>query len=62
MAGESRARLDLAEAPTRHPYVLDVAQPDTEAVLAELVADTADPQLLRRHLAGALHLREPSTA
>ncbi|MCF7553648.1 FAD-dependent monooxygenase [Pseudonocardia sp. WMMC193] len=32
--GHVRARMELADAPTRHPYVLDVAQPDTEAVLA----------------------------
>ena len=37
--GRTRARMELAGAPTRHPYVLDVAQPDTEAVLAERAAD-----------------------
>ena len=31
--------MELAGAPTRHPYVLDVAQPDTEAVLAERAAE-----------------------
>ena len=33
--GRTRARMELAEAPTRHPYVLDVPQPDTEEILAE---------------------------
>ncbi|HYH25574.1 MAG TPA: FAD-dependent monooxygenase [Blastococcus sp.] len=33
--GKTRARLELGAVPTRHPYVLDVAQPDTEEVLAE---------------------------
>ena len=33
--GSTRARLDMTGAPSRHPYVLDIAQPDTEAVLAE---------------------------
>ncbi|MGE3286785.1 MAG: FAD-dependent monooxygenase [Pseudonocardia sp.] len=37
--GRTRARLDLTEAPTRHPYVLDIAQPDTEAILAERAAE-----------------------
>ena len=37
--GRTRARMELAGAPTRHPYVLDVAQPDTEAVLAERAAE-----------------------
>ena len=36
--GRSRARMELADAPTRHPYVLDVAQPVTEAVLADRAA------------------------
>ncbi|MCE3549903.1 FAD-dependent monooxygenase [Pseudonocardia sp. RS11V-5] len=35
----TRARLELGDAPTRHPYVLDVARPDTEAVLAERAAE-----------------------
>jgi len=34
-SGESRARLDVTGIPSRHPYVLDVAQPDTEEVLAD---------------------------
>jgi 2-polyprenyl-6-methoxyphenol hydroxylase-like FAD-dependent oxidoreductase len=33
--GATRARLDVSGVPSRHPYVLDVPQPDTEAVLAE---------------------------
>ncbi|ODU03654.1 MAG: hypothetical protein ABS81_13240 [Pseudonocardia sp. SCN 72-86] len=33
--GRTRARLEVTGAPTRHPYVLDIPQPDTEAVLAE---------------------------
>ena len=33
--GATRARLDISGVPSRHPYVLDVPQPDTEAVLAE---------------------------
>ncbi|MGD9988561.1 FAD-dependent monooxygenase [Pseudonocardia sp.] len=37
--GETRARLEVTTAPSRHPYVLDVPQPDTEAVLAERVAE-----------------------
>jgi len=37
--GRTRARMELADAPTRHPYVLDVAQPDTEAVLAQRAAE-----------------------
>ncbi len=37
--GRTRARMELAGAPSRHPYVLDVAQPDTEAVLAERAAE-----------------------
>jgi 2-polyprenyl-6-methoxyphenol hydroxylase-like FAD-dependent oxidoreductase len=40
LAGERvRMRLDLADAPTPHPYLLDVPQPDTEAVLAERAAE-----------------------
>ncbi len=31
--GGTRARIDLETISSRHPYVLDVAQPDTEAVL-----------------------------
>jgi 2-polyprenyl-6-methoxyphenol hydroxylase-like FAD-dependent oxidoreductase len=31
----TRARLEVTGAPSRHPYVLDIPQPDTEAVLAE---------------------------
>ena len=37
--GRSRNRLDLSGTAGRHPYVLDVAQPDTEAVLAERAAE-----------------------
>jgi 2-polyprenyl-6-methoxyphenol hydroxylase-like FAD-dependent oxidoreductase len=37
--GEAVARLDVGAAPSRHPYVLDVAQPDTEEVLAERAAE-----------------------
>jgi 2-polyprenyl-6-methoxyphenol hydroxylase-like FAD-dependent oxidoreductase len=37
--GRTRARMELAGAPSRHPYVLDVAQPDTEAVLADRAAE-----------------------
>jgi len=37
--GGTRARMDLGGAPSRHPYVLDVAQPDTEEVLAERAGD-----------------------
>jgi 2-polyprenyl-6-methoxyphenol hydroxylase-like FAD-dependent oxidoreductase len=33
--GHERARLPIAHVPSRHPYILDVPQPDTEAVLAE---------------------------
>ena len=33
--GATRARIDVTGIPSRHPYVLDVPQPDTEAVLAE---------------------------
>ena len=38
-SGTSRARLSVAGIPSRHRYVLDVAQPDTEAVLAERAAE-----------------------
>jgi len=37
--GKARARLEVGGVPSRHPYVLDVAQPDTEAVLAERAAE-----------------------
>ncbi|MCD2195114.1 FAD-dependent monooxygenase [Actinomycetospora endophytica] len=37
--GRTRARLSLDEAPSRHPYILDIPQPDTEAVLAERAAE-----------------------
>lgn len=37
--GATRARLAMADAPSRHPYVLDVPQPDTEAVLADRAAE-----------------------
>ncbi|GAY12951.1 FAD-dependent monooxygenase [Pseudonocardia sp. N23] len=33
--GTVRARLDIGGVPSRHPYILDIPQPDTEAVLAE---------------------------
>ena len=33
--GSTSARLGVAGIPSRHPYVLDIPQPDTEAVLAE---------------------------
>jgi len=35
----TRARMGLGAAPSRHPYVLDIPQPDTEAVLAERAAE-----------------------
>jgi 2-polyprenyl-6-methoxyphenol hydroxylase-like FAD-dependent oxidoreductase len=40
-SGRTRVRMDVSEIgrATRHPYVLDVAQPDTEAVLAERAAE-----------------------
>jgi 2-polyprenyl-6-methoxyphenol hydroxylase-like FAD-dependent oxidoreductase len=37
--GATRTRIDVTGIPSRHPYVLDVAQPDTEAVLAERTAE-----------------------
>lgn len=37
--GVTRARLAVTDAPSRHPYVLDVPQPDTEAVLADRAAE-----------------------
>jgi 2-polyprenyl-6-methoxyphenol hydroxylase-like FAD-dependent oxidoreductase len=37
--GTPRARVELAGIPSRHPYVLDVAQPDTEEVLAGRAAE-----------------------
>lgn len=37
--GETRARMALDGAPSRHPYVLDVAQPDPEQVLADRAAE-----------------------
>jgi 2-polyprenyl-6-methoxyphenol hydroxylase-like FAD-dependent oxidoreductase len=33
--GATRARLEVTAIPSRHPYVLDIPQPDTEAVLAD---------------------------
>ncbi|MDD7964057.1 FAD-dependent monooxygenase [Actinomycetospora lemnae] len=36
--GEPRADVDFTGIPSRHPYILDIAQPDTEAVLAERAA------------------------
>ena len=33
--GETRARVPFDDVPTRHPFLLDIPQPDTEAVLAE---------------------------
>jgi 2-polyprenyl-6-methoxyphenol hydroxylase-like FAD-dependent oxidoreductase len=37
--GHERARLPVTHVPSRHPYILDVPQPDTEAVLAERAAE-----------------------
>lgn len=37
--GQTRARMELAGVASRHPYVLDLPQPDTEAVLAERTAE-----------------------
>jgi 2-polyprenyl-6-methoxyphenol hydroxylase-like FAD-dependent oxidoreductase len=37
--GRTRARTEFGGVPSRHPYVLDVAQPDTEEVLAERAAE-----------------------
>jgi 2-polyprenyl-6-methoxyphenol hydroxylase-like FAD-dependent oxidoreductase len=37
--GATRARLDITGTPGRHPFVLDIAQPDTEAVLAQRAAE-----------------------
>jgi 2-polyprenyl-6-methoxyphenol hydroxylase-like FAD-dependent oxidoreductase len=33
--GRPRARIDFGEVPSRYPFLLDIAQPDSEAVLAE---------------------------
>jgi 2-polyprenyl-6-methoxyphenol hydroxylase-like FAD-dependent oxidoreductase len=33
--GRTRARVDFGEVPSRYPFLLDIAQPDSEAVLAE---------------------------
>ena len=33
--GETRARVPFDDVPSRHPFLLDIPQPDTEAVLAE---------------------------
>ncbi|WP_308286164.1 FAD-dependent oxidoreductase [Actinomycetospora soli] len=41
--GEDRARIPLDGVASRHPYVLDVAQPDTEAVLADRAAELGVP-------------------
>jgi 2-polyprenyl-6-methoxyphenol hydroxylase-like FAD-dependent oxidoreductase len=38
-SGATRMQMSLAEVASRHPYVLDVAQPDTEAILAERAAE-----------------------
>ncbi len=38
-SGRSRARMELAGIPSRHPYMLDLPQPDTEAVLADRAAE-----------------------
>jgi 2-polyprenyl-6-methoxyphenol hydroxylase-like FAD-dependent oxidoreductase len=38
-SGRTRMRMDLDGVPSRHPYMLDIAQPDTEAVLAERAAE-----------------------
>lgn len=37
--GRTRARTDFTGVPSRHPYVLDVAQPDTEQVLTQRAAE-----------------------
>jgi 2-polyprenyl-6-methoxyphenol hydroxylase-like FAD-dependent oxidoreductase len=37
--GATRVRLDVTGASSRHPYVLDVPQPDTEAVLDERASE-----------------------
>jgi 2-polyprenyl-6-methoxyphenol hydroxylase-like FAD-dependent oxidoreductase len=37
--GATRTRIDVTGISSRHPYVLDVPQPDTEAVLAERAAE-----------------------
>ena len=37
--GATRLRIDATGVPSRHPYVLDVPQPDTEALLAERAAE-----------------------
>lgn len=37
--GAVRADVDLTGIPSRHPFMLDIAQPDTEAVLAERAAE-----------------------
>jgi 2-polyprenyl-6-methoxyphenol hydroxylase-like FAD-dependent oxidoreductase len=37
--GASRAHVGLADVPSRYPFMLDIAQPDTEAVLAERAAE-----------------------
>ncbi|GAA4800451.1 FAD-dependent oxidoreductase [Actinomycetospora chlora] len=38
-SGDTRARIALGDAPSRHPYVLDIPQPDTEAVLGDRAAE-----------------------
>ncbi len=48
--GVTRARIDLETISSRHPHVLDVAQPDTEAVSEErALADTRMGSLVRVH-------------
>ncbi|HSK57744.1 MAG TPA: FAD-dependent monooxygenase [Actinomycetospora sp.] len=37
--GRTRARIDFDEVPSRYPFLLDIAQPDSEAVLAERAAE-----------------------
>jgi 2-polyprenyl-6-methoxyphenol hydroxylase-like FAD-dependent oxidoreductase len=37
--GATRSRMEFGGIPSRHPYILDVPQPDTEAVLAERAAE-----------------------
>jgi len=39
--GGTRASIDLEGISSRHPYVLDVAQPDTEAVLEDAQQNSA---------------------
>ncbi|GAA4868893.1 FAD-dependent monooxygenase [Actinomycetospora straminea] len=38
-SGDTRARIPVGDIASRHPYVLDIPQPDTEAVLADRAAE-----------------------